>query len=360
MRRISTTFTTRCNLRCVYCPEGSHPEEFYGEMTPEMLTHIVDYAKKKEAYVDVSFYGDSTFHERFGEFAAAIIDAGVPLAITSNFARILRDDEIAVVARCRTVAFSFDTPDRDVAKAIRKGLDLRSLLYNILRVRAHCLRHDLPVPPFTVHAVLTDQTVKTLPELVAFAASLGVQRMGCNEFARQEGAVAIDDMRNIADLRGDELEQAVEKIAEARDLAKKLGLEFYLSGEQLARIQAALDGRIENAKVGSIPGIQGTNSFTGGEVMELTTGMTRNCTEPWSAPIVDPKGYVHPCCVRGTVMGTVDAETSLADVHGNEAFRKLRLSLLTGVGVDPECKSCHNYAEVPPEAMQKRVASYFP
>jgi MoaA/NifB/PqqE/SkfB family radical SAM enzyme len=67
MLRISTTFTTRCNLRCVYCPEGSHPESFYGEMSPEMLDHLIAYAKQKGSFVDISYYGDSTFHENFGE-----------------------------------------------------------------------------------------------------------------------------------------------------------------------------------------------------------------------------------------------------------------------------------------------------
>lgn len=356
LRRISTTFTTRCNLRCVYCPEGSHAEEWYGEMTPEMLQRIIDCAKDKKAYVDISFYGDSTFHERFGEFAGAIIDSGVELAITSNFARLLRDDEIAVVARCRTVAFSFDTPDRDDAKAIRKGLDLRSLLYNVIRVRAHCLEHGLPVPPFTLNAVLTDDTVGGLPSLIAFAASMGVQRVTGCEFGEQEGATT--HMRNVADLRGEDLERAVASIDAAAELAKKLGVELVLSGEQRQRIQAAVEGRL-SATRGSREGIQGKSWFYGNEVMELAPGMTRNCTEPWSGPIVNPKGDVHPCCARGTVMGIVDEKTSLNDVLNNEAYRKLRYSLLTGEGLDDECASCHLYAQVTPAALQARVASYF-
>ena len=355
MLRISTTFTTRCNLRCVYCPEGSHPESFYGEMSPEMLDHLIAYAKQKGSFVDISYYGDSTFHENFGEYARHILDSGVELAITSNLARLLRDDEIAVLARCRKVAFSFDTQDRDAAKAIRKGLDLRTLVFNILRVRAHCLKNAIPVPPFNLHAVLVDTTVDDLPNLVAFAAAMGLQSVSCNELADFEGALG--NLRNIADLRGVELTAAIGKINEAMELAKRLNVEFIFSGEQVARINLAASGNLKEGAATARVGIQGTYYFKGGdEANELQPGMTRHCTEPWTAPILNPNGEVYPCCARGTVMGIVDAETSLAAVHNNETFRQLRRSLLTGENLDTECRVCHLAQPTTPPVLQHQVA----
>lgn len=324
-------------------------------MSPELLGELVGYAKEKNAFVDISYYGDSTFHPQFYDFARQIIDAGVPLAITSNFARLLRDEEVGVVARCRTVSFSFDTDDRDAAKAIRKGLDLRTLAFNILRVRAHCLKNSLPVPPLTVHAVLVDRTVRDLPNLVAFAASLGVNRVGCNELAEMDGARG--DLRNIADLRGLELMVAITSIREAKELAARLGVQFYFSGEQLARIEAAAAGRVkeDSPRVGR-EGIQGTYYFRGDEALALEPGMTRNCLEPWTGPILNPNGEVYPCCARGTVMGVVGKEGSLKDVHDNAAHRKLRLSLLTGENLDAECQLCHIAAQTTPAELRRMVA----
>jgi MoaA/NifB/PqqE/SkfB family radical SAM enzyme len=354
MLRISTSFTTRCNLRCVYCPEGSHPESFYGEMTPPLLAHLIAYAKQKGSYVDISYYGDSTFHESFGEYARQILDAGVGLAITSNLARFLRDDEIAVLARCRKVAFSFDTQDRDAAKAIRKGLDLRTLVFNILRVRAHCLKNSMPVPPFNLHAVLVDTTVDDLPNVVAFAAAMGLQSVGCNELADFEGALG--NLRNIADLRGPELMSAIAKINEAIELAKRLGIEFNFSGEQVSRINLAASGNLKEGAATARVGIQGTYYFKGGdEANELPDGMTRRCIEPWTGPILNPNGEVYPCCARGTVMGVVDADTSFADVHNNESFRKLRLSLITGENLDTECRVCHLAKPTTPNELRNAV-----
>lgn len=356
--RIATSFTTRCNLRCTYCPEGSHPEEFYGDMTREQLQRLIDYAKEKGGYLDISFYGDSTFHKDFGEFAAAIIDAGVPLKITSNLARLLSDDEIATISRCMAVSFSFDTPDRDLAKDIRKGLDLRTLVFNVLRVRAYCLEAQIDVPPFTLHAVLSDRVVHDLPRLVAFAASMGVYALGCNELAEMEGARS--GLRNIAELRGPELQAAIEKINEATALGKRLGVAVTLSEQQVARVNAAATGKLqENRPREAREGIQGTYYFEGEDAVELAPGMTRFCTEPWMAPFVDPKGDVYPCCTRGTTMGIVDAETSLGDVHNNENFRRLRRALVTGENLDTECRLCHVAGAATPEALQRKVAALF-
>lgn len=359
MSRISTSFTTRCNLRCVYCPEGSHPESFYGDMTPELLQNIIDYARANSVHIDISYYGDSTFHEGFGKYAAAIHEAGVGLAITSNFARVLRDEEIAAVARCKTVSFSFETDNREVARAIRKGLDLRTLVFNIVRVRAYCIRATIPVPPFTLHVVLNDKTVHDLPNLVAFAASLGVTQISCNELAEIEGAKG--NMVNIAGLRGKELQEAVKSIEEAGAFANRLGIPLVASGQQVARIQAALNGAIEESTVREVrEGIQGTYYLSGGDdVLDLKPGMTRACCEPWVGPIVDPKGHVYSCCVRGTIMGTVGPDGSLADVHNNESFRALRRSLLTGQDLDLDCRRCHIAPPTTPAEFQSTVIELF-
>ena len=34
-KRISFILTNRCNLRCVYCPEGSHAEDYYADLEDE-------------------------------------------------------------------------------------------------------------------------------------------------------------------------------------------------------------------------------------------------------------------------------------------------------------------------------------
>jgi len=359
MTRISTSFTTRCNLRCVYCPEGSHPESFYGDMSSELLQHIIAYAKVNGVHIDISYYGDSTFHQRFGEYAAAIHEAGVGLAITSNFARVLRDEEIAAVARCKTVSFSFETDDRESARAIRKGLDLRTLVYNILRVRAYCLKAAIPVPPFTLHAVLNDKTVHDLPNLVAFAASMGVSYVGCNELAEIEGSRG--NMVNIAALRGEELAKAIASIDEAAVLSHRLGVPLSFTSEQILRIQAAAKGTLnEHAVREERKGIQGTYYFNGGdEALDLKPGMTRACVEPWVGPIVDPKGDVYSCCARGTVMGVVGPDGSLADVHNNESFRALRRALLTGQDLDLDCRRCHIASQTSPPELQQRVIELF-
>ena len=328
-------------------------------MTHERLQHIIELAKGSGAYIDISYYGDSAFNKNFGEYAAEIQEAGVGLAITSNFARLLNDKEIAVVARCWAVAFSFETDDRDLAREVRKGLDLRTLVFNILRVRAYCLRMAIPVPPFTLHAVLNDKTVNHLPNLVAFAASMGVTAIGCNELAEIKGATG--GMVNVAALRGEELTRAISSIDEAARLSIRLGVPLNLSGEQILRIQAAAAGTLKDKVVREErEGIQGTYYLNAGDgALELKSGMTRSCLEPWIGPIVAPKGDVYSCCARGKVMGVAGPEEPLVDVYNNESFRALRRSLLTGQNLDFACRRCHIAPSTTPIELQSKVIGLF-
>jgi MoaA/NifB/PqqE/SkfB family radical SAM enzyme len=319
----------------------------------------VAYARDHAVRVDISFYGESMFHPHFAEYASMIIDAGVRLDITSNLARLLRDDEIAVVARCGTISFSFDTVDPDAARAIRKGLELRSLTFNILKVRAHCLRTESRVPNFILKAVLTDQTVAGLPNLVAFAASMGLDTICLNELAQMEGASG--SLVNVAALRGDALIAALRHIDEAKALAERLGIRLYSSGQEPARLMEAALGMPEQTVVPKVrQSIVGKYYFVGGDnALDLKPGMTRLCHEPWVSPLIDPKGVVFPCCARGDVMGVVGPGNSLADVHDNDAFRRLRRSLLSGENLDDECRRCHLAPEGVPEKLQTQVKRLF-
>jgi MoaA/NifB/PqqE/SkfB family radical SAM enzyme len=359
MTRVITTFTTRCNLRCAYCPEGSHPESFYGDMKPELLEEIINYAKSHSIRVDVSFYGESMFHPRFAEYATKILDAGIRLDITSNLARLLTDEEIAIVARCGTMSFSFDTVDPEAAKAIRKGLDLRTLTFNILRIRAYCVRTGTPVPSFILKAVLTDQTANGLPSLIAFASSMGLDTVCLNELATMEGTLGT--LVNVAALRGEALRAALDSIDEAKALAERLGIRLYCSGQEPARlIDAASRVSEETIVPETRKGIAADFYYVGSDrALDLKPGSTRLCHEPWVSPLIDPKGVVYPCCSRGTVMGVVGAGVSLADVHSNEAFRSLRRSLLTGENLDDDCRRCSLAPEGTPEKLQSQVSRLF-
>ena len=59
-RHLSFTFTNRCNLRCVYCPQGTHPDEFHADSPDEQLRKIVAYIEQHGIErVSLGYYGET-------------------------------------------------------------------------------------------------------------------------------------------------------------------------------------------------------------------------------------------------------------------------------------------------------------
>lgn len=357
LRRINFINTNRCNLRCVYCPQGSHPDEYHADLTPEFFEEIHQFVtthKLEEAAM--GWYGELTMIEGWWKPVRRLQDAGVLMSTTTNGATILSPEEVATFARFKYIEFSIDTFDPALLKSIRKKVDSRTIVHNFQMVKAYCLLHDLPLPQLAWIGVLTFHAADKLPEFIAYAAACGVTSIKFTEVGIYDGAVGRN--LNVVDQKDDEVfEQLAVKVDQAIALAGRFHMTIEVA--ELPRIQARRAAIAKGEKFG-LPLFRHSSPIESGyihnEAAALPLGYTRACRHPWDEFYLDPKGQVFACCTRGDVMGIAKTKTELEAVLSNDKYKKLRDSLESGVDMDPACANCIIKGAVPPSWHQQKPA----
>ena len=91
-RHLSFTFTNRCNLRCVYCPQGTHPDEFHADSPDEQLRKIVAYIEQHGIErVSLGYYGETMMIDGWEAYCRPLLDRGIFITLVSNFSKSMRD-----------------------------------------------------------------------------------------------------------------------------------------------------------------------------------------------------------------------------------------------------------------------------
>lgn len=217
---VEFNFTNECNLRCVYCPQGTHEEGFHAETSKPQLDSIIAYIKKNEIKkASVGYYGETTLVEGWQEVCQTLIDLGVRMTIVSNFARVLTPREIEVFAQFEEIQVSIDTVDQKILRRVRKAVDVRTIIYNSQLIQAHVIEKRLPMPRIVWTGVLTSEVVMGLSTFVAAAASCGIRNINFNSVAYFDGAQS--DAIHVCDMPDAEFIGAVGEIERALELAKE-------------------------------------------------------------------------------------------------------------------------------------------
>lgn len=147
LSHIAFSFTNRCNLRCVYCPQGTHPDDFHAETPKEQIDRIIAYAlENRVSRISIGYYDEAMLVEGWEKAVEPLFGRGFTLNLVSNFSKVMTPAEVAAVSRFQEVQISIDTIDIPLLKQVRKAVDARTVLYNTHLIRAHVLRHGLPMP----------------------------------------------------------------------------------------------------------------------------------------------------------------------------------------------------------------------
>lgn len=109
-KRINFILTNRCNLRCTYCPEGSHPDSYYADLDDTSFEEITKFVRDNGVVeAGLAYYGELTLVRDWWKKARRLLDMGVALTATTNGHLPLSDDEVATFARFKYVEFSRDS-----------------------------------------------------------------------------------------------------------------------------------------------------------------------------------------------------------------------------------------------------------
>ena len=110
--RLLIEFTSRCNLRCVYCHK-SQPDAGNGSDLPdEVLEKAVAYAiSHPTSRICVNGNGETTLRKNWDYYCDRILEKNVNLGIITNLSKEFTDKELSTLCRFKSIEVSCDTAD---------------------------------------------------------------------------------------------------------------------------------------------------------------------------------------------------------------------------------------------------------
>lgn len=315
--------TSECNLRCVYCVLSTPAAQHVFDTAPAERLHAIAeaLAANHPQGVWLNGYGELTIHQEWTSLARRLTDAGLRVNVVSNLARLLSWEEARTLARFSQVNVSIDSAEPQVLRAVRKSADLRSIVTNIVQVRAAALLDGIPAPRFELVAVLTQATLPSLERLVGLAATLGMPTVHLTDVYRHtpEDTAAVGD--------GTLLPGMSEAIDRTTTAGARLGIE--VRSEYLRANRREL-----------LPGAPGA--------------FTRRCTEAWSYVMFRANGDVAPCCMPTKRTSRAPEPVDLDAALNAPQTVALRRDLLEGT-LDPLCRECTRWPIVPVAELRAEV-----
>jgi len=340
--RAEIEFSTRCNLRCVYCRSSANVGS---DLDFQYLDSIADVLQRRNALsVGVSGNGETTVVKDWHSHCDRMLDRGLGLAITTNLARELSDAEAATLSGFPIVRVSCDTVRPRLFKKLRRGGNLGTLLYNMAKIRSFAADRGAREPFFWWNAVVSAQTVRYLEEYVGFGLAVGVKHFCflnlCDPPPAEDGDESVD---HVTDMPLEQLRELPGLFDRVFARIRKNGGSFICStlidliNDKLR--EAGPDESTNNGSLYDDPG---------------KSGMTRNCLDPWIYARINVDTGVKPCCITDEVMGFLNKGQGLEDILNNSKIKAYRSGILTGK-LRPACRTCPNRGWTEIEKMHIKV-----
>jgi hypothetical protein len=324
--RAEIEFTTRCNLRCVYCYRIFTGDPGY-DMDLRCLPMVVKTLKRRGVLaVGVQGDGETTIMKNWHYHCSRMLNEGIDLYITSNMTKELRDDEAATLARFLIIQISCDTADPAFFRNLRRGGDLKTILLNMAKIRSQAMKYNLPGPIFWWHAVVSDKTVFGLEELARLGLAQGVRMFSFLNLTKYPVREESEQLCPVTSM-------PLSQVAQLPDLFRRV-FSILRRGGAGHMTSTLLDDIHETLRQNA----QREPSQTERACTIQRPGMTRDCLDPWIFTKLGVDGAVRPCCV-GAPAGFLKGDNDLEQILNNEKMMEYREGLLTGKLV-PECKVC--------------------
>jgi len=324
--------TSKCNLRCSYCHKSDEVHEALpasnADMTDAMIDDLYRYCKAAGVkHVSLSQGGETTMYAGwYKRIAKFIDDPEMACHLVSNFARLFDDGDLEALAKFSDLQVSFDSSEWEMVRRLRGRADLRTITYNILRLRQKA-REMGRAPTVVVNCVLWRDNIGHVAKLAGFCRELEMDRLMLTE-----GMITTEHNYKVPDtldtLNDDEVITLARQINAAEDALRDSATELYLQDHLRARV-GELCGQL---RAGVTP------AHSAAHFHRRMNGSA--CAQPWTLPFVSADGNVLPCCQggRASPVGNL-ATASMAAIMDSDAFRAVRASILERRPVVP-CDGC--------------------
>ena len=349
LEAVQIEFTSSCNLKCSYCAV-SQPAYVANTLEEQTIERIItDIVSLGVVNAVVNGHGETTILPGWHRHIRKLAEAGIAVSAISNLSKHYSAEELDTLAKFAVLVISIDTIDIELFKQLRRGGDLRRIIYNISAVRSHALSLGLNPPVFRWASVVCDRTVFDLPSVVSYGLALGIKDFAFQNLVKMASVKNAIELMPIASMPPEELARIpaiFEQIEQT--IAAHGGTCEIQPGIREAITAAANDEQIAGTMV------------RGGLVYRADKsqqGMTRDCIDPWNNLHVTAQGMVKPCCVMKESVGQIDADHGIQDIVDGPLMREYRESILTGT-LKGSCRACHSRGWITPQAMADKVRAY--
>jgi hypothetical protein len=216
-------FTSRCNLRCVYCAV-SQPTYVGQDIEASVLDEAIRVLQaRKVDHIQVNAHGETTMVPDWHRQINALAAVGLDLRIITNFARLLSPEELAAMARIRRICVSIDTHRPEVLRKIRRNVSLGNILINMANTAAKAAELNLPCPEFIWNCVVTDKVASDFLDYLRFGITLGVKTFFVANLTKHEDVAGADNVKHVTTLPDAELKQFAQMLDEGCRLVDGIG-----------------------------------------------------------------------------------------------------------------------------------------
>lgn len=343
--------TERCTLRCVYCPVSLPLYEGRDLVLGDVHAFIQELQSLRIRKVNLNGHGETTMVPGWEGLARRFLEAGFKLKMTSNLARLLSDEEVDVFSDFEQLEISIDTVDREITRQVRRHSDIRTIFFNILRIRARAALKGIKGPELRWICVLTSLVAHGLRQWASAGLALGVVRFQIKNVIVRDALAKEAGFTHPAHMPPDKVAALLADLDFIRTLIEGHGARLDVEGDLAAALQSALHSSAQRAEHGfHVENVGRVHNFA----LIPQDGETRECVFPWTWINIDAQGDIHACCMSGHVIGNVHEGGAREAIYGPKA-QAIRRGLLTGEGMSDVCKTCPVSPIVTQEQLQAKI-----
>jgi len=362
------SFTTRCNLRCIYCASiqpGYVARDFDLKNLDYLLEGLKSYGVK---LVQINGHGETTIIPDWPKLCRRILDYDIGVSITSNFSKKFDEEEIDSLARMEWIIISIDTVNRELLMKIR-GVPLEVILDNMSRISSRAKELGVTTH-FMWDNTLSDWVIPHLEEYVDCGLATGVIKFIFGRLIIHESARNTIPLRPPSELPAEGIINFLQIFDKILKKITDNGGEYYIQpgieeaiNESLAAYgmppcrlgepynpKMTLNERIFQTAVKVKENIISKSSTILNKTPEHRT---RNCIHPWVEPFIQTDGEVWPCCYINESLGNI-RDRKFHDIWDGDAIRQLRYEILSG-NMRERCRQCQCRSWTSPQEQLKRV-----
>lgn len=344
--------TNDCHMQCIYCTPYKRKDitSISGGNVESICSFISALSKFSVKTIVISGFGEFTVSDGWSDIVKTAKETGARLSCLTTLSKAFTDDEIYAMSLFDDISISVDDIDVENFKRVRRGGDIRRIIYNMQRIKGQADLNLRPRPSFSWVMVCYHEMIPNMKKTVATAIASDVKHFELlGLFHRDNNERRLTSLLELSDK---EFLEDFEKIHDSLDYSAKNGASVTVQSGFLDAItkqcnEILTGGRERIAEASS----EALNVF----VRYPSENETRDCVSPWKELVLSANGTTRGCCASPTESYGNWTGNSTDIVNGPVA-QTLRQQLFLG-DLSEECRLCRHVPPIAVSEFQRKIGA---